>query len=69
MPSCIAHKTGTGFLLPDGGTMGIGDAACIVLPDGSHFELVVFIKDASCDARAYEDMVAKVARTVLYSRF
>lgn len=65
--SFIAHKTGTGFSLPDGGIMGMGDAACIVLPDGSHFELVVFIKDASCDAPACEEIMAQVARACFES--
>lgn len=58
----IAHKTGTGGPLPGGGTMGIGDIACIVLPDGRHFELAVFVKDASCYVPTCEELIAQVAR-------
>lgn len=60
--SFIVHKTGTGEPLPDGGVMGINDIACIVLPDGSHFELAVFIKDASCEPVACEELIAEIAK-------
>ena len=60
--ACIVHKTGTGGPLPDGGVMGINDIACIVLPDGSHFELAVFIKDALCEPAACEELIAKIAK-------
>lgn len=60
--ACIAHKTGTGAPLPDGGTMGLGDIACVVLPDGSHFELAIFVKDAACDNAACEELMAQISR-------
>lgn len=63
----IAHKTGTGGTLPDGRTMGINDVACILLPDGRHIELAVFIKDASAKPRACERLIAKIAKAC-YSR-
>lgn len=62
---CIAHKTGTGAPLPGGGIMAINDVACIVLPDGSHTELAVFVKDASCEAADCEELIAQIAREVI----
>lgn len=59
----IVHKTGTGAPLQGGGVMAINDIACIVLPDGSHFELAVFIKDATCEASACEELIAEIAET------
>lgn len=61
----IVHKTGTGGMLPDGKIMGINDIACIVLPNGKHFELTVFIKDASCDSAACEELIAKIAKVCM----
>ena len=60
--SLIVHKTGTGFILEDGTVTGINDIACIVLPDGSHFELAVFIRDAKCDVSECEEMIAVIAQ-------
>ena len=58
----IVHKTGTGFIQKDGTVTGINDIACIVLPDGSHFELAVFIRDAECDVPECEEMIAAIAQ-------
>lgn len=60
--SCIAHKTGTGGPLPGGGVMGVCDVASIKLKDGRHIDLAVFIKDASCDFAACEELIAKIAQ-------
>lgn len=60
--SVIVHKTGTGFILEDGTVTGINDIACIVLPDGSHFELAVFISNAKCDVRECEELIAVIAQ-------
>lgn len=59
--TAIVHKTGTGFILPDGTVSGINDIACIVCPDGQHFELAVFIKNAQCDAATCEEFMAQIA--------
>ena len=60
--SAIVHKTGTGFILEDGTVSGINDMACIILPDGSHFELAVFIKDARCGIPECEELIAVIAQ-------
>lgn len=61
----IIHKTGTGGILPDGKIMGINDIACIVLPNGKHFELAVFIKDASCGPADCEELIANIAKVCM----
>ena len=58
----IAHKTGTGFILEDGTVMGINDISCVVLPDGRHFELAVFISNAKCDVQECEELIAVIAQ-------
>lgn len=64
----IVHKTGTGFVLEDGTVTGINDIGCICLPDGSHFNLAVFIKDAKCGPAECEELIASIARAC-YNRF
>lgn len=63
--SLIIHKTGTGGMSSDGKVMGINDIACILLPDGSHFELAVFIKDASCQPADCEELIAQIAKACI----
>lgn len=60
--SVIVHKTGTGFFMEDSTITGINDIACIILPDGRHFELAVFISDAKCDVSECEELIAVIAR-------
>jgi len=67
--NCIVHKTGTGPVLSDGMVTGICDVACIEMKDGSHFELAVFIKDASCDPAECEELIAQIADTCLSNIF
>lgn len=62
--SAIVHKTGTGFILDDGTVTGINDIACVILPDGRHFELAVFVKDAKCDPVECEELIAKIALAI-----
>jgi len=39
------------------------------LKDGSHFELAVFNKDASCDPAECEELIAQIADTCLSNIF
>ena len=57
----IAHKTGTGDLLPDGRISAVNDAGIIVLPDGSHISLAVFVRDAACSMQECEELIAAIA--------
>lgn len=61
----IIHKTGTGGMSPDGKVTAVNDLACIVLPDGRHCELAVFIKDASCGPAQCEELIAQIAKTAV----
>ena len=41
----IAHKTGSGYIDPDGVLVAHNDLAFITLPDNRHYTLAIFIKD------------------------
>lgn len=58
--SVIAHKTGTGDISPDGRTMAVNDIGIVVLPDGSHFSIAVFISDAGCPLAQCESLIASI---------
>lgn len=60
----IAHKTGTGDVGADGRIMAVNDAGVVVLPDGRHFSMAVFIEDASCSMDECEALIADVAGMV-----
>ena len=61
----IAHKTGTGDLLPDGRISAVNDAGIIVLPDGSHISLAVFVSDAACSIQECEELIAAIAEAAV----
>ncbi|MDO5321912.1 MAG: hypothetical protein Q4F39_05960 [Bacteroidia bacterium] len=64
-------NTGTSRIpkyISDGTVTGINDIGCIILPDGSHFNLAVFIKDAECGPEECEELIALIALTC-YNRF
>ena len=54
----IIHKTGTGDRTPDGRQTAINDIGIVVLPDGSHFSLAVFVFDAACSPERCEEIIA-----------
>lgn len=58
----VIHKTGTGPALPSGSLMAVNDIACIVLPNNSHYNIAVFIKNAKCDLQACEKLIADISR-------
>lgn len=58
----IIHKTGTGGFLPGGKSMGMCDVACLVLPNGRHIELAVFIKNTTATSAECEELIATVAK-------
>lgn len=63
----IIHKTGTGDRTPDGRQTAINDIGIVVLPDGSHFSLAVFVFDAACSPERCEEIIAGIAGAV-YAR-
>ena len=60
----IAHKTGTGDVLPDGRIIAVNDVGAVVLPDGRCLFLAVFVSDADCDMARCEALIADVAAAV-----
>ena len=45
----------------------INDIGIVVLPDGSHFSLAVFVFDAACSPERCEEIIAGIAGAV-YAR-
>ena len=60
----IAHKTGTSGNGRDGRLRSISDAAVVILPDGRHFSIAVYVKDASFGKRTAAKAIARVTRLV-----
>lgn len=58
----VIHKTGTGPVTANGDIMAVNDVACVVLPNGRHFCLAVFIKDAQCSMARCEELIATMAQ-------
>ena len=61
----IAHKTGTGFTLPDGTRTADNDAGAITLPDGHRIYIAVLIKDTRLGDEANARLMADIARVVI----
>lgn len=62
-----AHKTGTGFDLPDGRLMAVNDCAYIHIPDGPNYAIAVFIADSGYDMASTEGIIATISQIVLTS--
>lgn len=60
----VVHKTGTSGMRADGRLIAINDAGVVVLPDGRHYSLAVFVKDAMMEPQQAEEVIARVARKV-----
>lgn len=61
----IGHKTGTGFVTPDGRLMAINDIGYVHLPDGHHYSIAVFIADSGYDMLSTEQLIADISATVI----
>ena len=62
--SAIAHKTGTGDVLPDGRIIGVNDLGLVELPDGRYFAIAVFVSDAASTTQECEEFIALAAEAV-----
>lgn len=60
----LGHKTGTGFILPDGRLMAINDAGYVHLPDGIRYSIAVFVADSGYDMKETSAIVAGVSEIV-----
>lgn len=61
----IGHKTGTGFMLPDGRIMAVNDAGYVHLPDGTRYSIAVFVENSRYDMAATEALIAEISSIVL----
>jgi len=65
----VAHKTGTGDYNAEGVMGAINDAGIMVLPDGSHVAVVVYIsRTKEKDVARLESVIAQISRAV-YDRY
>lgn len=61
----IGHKTGTGFILPDGRLMAVNDAGYVHLPNGHRYAIAVFIENSGYDMAQTEALIADISQIVL----
>lgn len=60
----LGHKTGTGFMLPDGRLMAINDAGYVHLPNGHRYSIAVFIENSGYDMIQSEALIAEISQIV-----
>lgn len=57
----VAHKTGSGYRNERGELMAHNDVAYIILPDGRHYTIAVFVKDFRGDEADASAIISKVS--------
>ena len=62
--SQIAHKTGTGDIDADDRIMAVNDIGVVLLPDGRHYSIAVFVSDAAAGMEECEEFIAKVSEAI-----
>lgn len=61
----IGHKTGTGFILPDGRIMAVNDVGYVHMPDnGCRYSIAVFFENSGYDMTDTESIIAEISRIV-----
>ncbi|MBD5627497.1 MAG: class A beta-lactamase [Desulfovibrio sp.] len=60
----LGHKTGTSDRDADGRLMALNDAGFVLLPDGRHYVIAVFIKDSRASDAETEAMIAEISSCV-----
>lgn len=60
----VAHKTGTSDTNKEGVNAATNDAGIVTLPNGEHFAIVVFVANATADAKTREAVIARITRAV-----
>ena len=63
----IGHKTGTGDKNERGEIIGVNDIGFVLLPDGQHYTIAVFIKDSIDNLADTERIIAAISSTVYAS--
>lgn len=57
----LGHKTGTSDRDADGRLIALNDAGFVLLPDGRHYAIAVFIKDSRASDADTEAMLAEIS--------
>lgn len=60
----IGHKTGTGDINSQGRIIAVNDVGYVVLPDGRHYVIAVFIKDSAYDMSETSELIAAISSKV-----
>lgn len=60
----IGHKTGSGDINAQGQLTGTNDAGFVILPDGRHYTIAVFVKDSEESSQDSGAIIAEVSRIV-----
>lgn len=60
----IGHKTGTGFILPDGRLMAVNDVGYVHLPNGHRYAIAVFVEKSGYDMSETEALIANISEIV-----
>jgi beta-lactamase class A len=60
----VAHKTGTSDTNAAGVNAATNDVGIVTLPNGEHFAIVVFVANATADAKTREAVIARITRAV-----
>ncbi|MBD5647106.1 MAG: class A beta-lactamase [Desulfovibrio sp.] len=63
----LGHKTGTSDRDADGWLIALNDAGFVLLPDGRHYTIAVFIKDSRASDAETESMLADISACVYRS--
>ncbi len=60
----IGHKTGTGFETANGGVSALNDCGYVILPDGRHYSIAVFIADSPFGVTETSKVIADISEMV-----
>lgn len=60
----IGHKTGTGDRNMRGEIIGVNDVGFVILPDGRHYSIAIFLKDVKVDLKEAESCIARISKVV-----
>lgn len=63
----IGHKTGTGDRNEKGEIIGFNDVGFVLLPDGTHYTIAVFIRNSSESEAVNAQVIARISEAVYQS--
>lgn len=61
----LAHKTGTGFTLPDGTMTADNDAGAVTLPDGRRIYMAVLVKDTRLGTKENARLIREITEAII----